>query len=67
MTYTTHEGQRVQLRDVIVDYKAALTIIKKALKKDDVFIIIDHSVKPSSGYEVANTFHRIDQTLLSFS
>lgn len=65
-THTTQEGKRVQLRDDIVDYKAALTTIKKALKKDGVFIIIDHSAKSGSGYDIANTLHRIDPNIVKF-
>lgn len=65
-THTTRDGKTVQLRDDIVDYKAALAVIKKALKDDGVFIIIDHNAKLGSGYEAANTLHRIDPNIVKF-
>ena len=65
-TDTTRDGKKVQLRDDIVDYKAALATIKKALKDDGVFIIIDHTAKPGSGYAIANTLHRIDPNVVKF-
>ena len=46
--------------------KAALAVIKKALKDDGVFVIIDHSAKLGSGYQAANTLHRIDPNIVKF-
>jgi predicted methyltransferase len=54
------------LRDKIVDYKAALAAIKTALKDDGVLIIIDHFAKAGSGFDVANTLHRIDSNIVKF-
>lgn len=65
-THTVRDGKTVQLRDDIVDYKAALAVIKKALKDDGIFIIIDHRAKLGSGYEAANTLHRIDPNIVQF-
>jgi predicted methyltransferase len=65
-THTTQDGKKVQLRDDIVDYKAALATIKKALKEDGVFIIIDHFATQGSGYQAANTLHRIDPNIVKF-
>ncbi|MBL4630079.1 MAG: class I SAM-dependent methyltransferase [Paraglaciecola sp.] len=65
-THSNRDGKEVQLRDGIVDYKAALAMIKKALKDDGVFIIIDHAAKHGSGYDIANTLHRIDQNIVKF-
>ncbi|WP_293747632.1 methyltransferase domain-containing protein [uncultured Paraglaciecola sp.] len=65
-TDTTQDGKKVQLRDDIVDYKAALATIKKALKKEGVFIIIDHLATSGSGYQAANTLHRIDPNIVKF-
>jgi predicted methyltransferase len=65
-THTTQDGKKVQLREDIVDYKAALATIKKALKDDGIFIIVDHIAKPGSGYDIANTLHRIDPNIVKF-
>ena len=65
-THSNRDGKKVQLRDAIVDYKAALATIKKALKDDGVFIIIDHAAKLGSGYDIANTLHRIDPNIVKF-
>lgn len=65
-TDTTQDGKKVQLRDEIVDYKAALATIKKALKDEGIFVIIDHSANHGSGYQAANTLHRIDPNIVKF-
>jgi predicted methyltransferase len=65
-TDTTQDGKKVQLRDDIVDYKSTLASIKKALKVDGIFIIIDHVAKSGSGYDIANTLHRIDPNIVKF-
>jgi predicted methyltransferase len=65
-TDTTQDGKKVQLRDDIVDYKSTLATIKKALKVDGIFIIIDHVAKSGSGYDIANTLHRIDPNIVKF-
>lgn len=65
-THTTQDGKKVKLRDDIVDYKSALATIKQALKDDGVFIIIDHVAREGSGYDIANTLHRIDPNIVKF-
>ena len=65
-THSTQDGKKVQLRDKIVDYKAALATINRALKEHGVFIIIDHVAKGGSGYNIANTLHRIDPNIVKF-
>ena len=65
-TEMTQDGKKVQLRDSIVDYKKALAAIKTALKDDGVFIIIDHSAQLGSGYDAANSVHRIDPNIVKF-
>lgn len=65
-THTIRDGKTTKLRDKIVDYKAVLATVKKALKDDGIFIIIDHAAKPGSGYEAANTLHRIDPNIIKF-
>jgi predicted methyltransferase len=56
----TRDGKKTVLRDSIVDYKAALAHLYQTIKKDGLFIIIDHSAKSGAGYDVANNQHRID-------
>jgi predicted methyltransferase len=65
-THTTQDGKKVQVRDDIVDYKAALATIKQALKEDGIFIIIDHIARNGSGYDTANTQHRIDPNIVKY-
>lgn len=65
-TQTVQNDQKVQLRDDIVDYKAALALFKQAMKDDGLFVIIDHVAKAGSGYEAANTLHRIDPAIVKF-
>jgi predicted methyltransferase len=65
-TEMTQDGKKIMLRDKIVDYKAALAAIKTALKDDGVLIIIDHFAKAGSGFDVANTLHRIDSNIVKF-
>lgn len=60
----TRDGKKTVLRDTIVDYKAALAHIYQTMKSDGIFIIIDHTAKAGSGYDVANNQHRIDPALV---
>jgi predicted methyltransferase len=39
---------------------------QKALQEDDIFIIIDHVAESGSGYDIANTLHRIDPKIVKF-
>ena len=65
-TEFTRDGSPVKVRDDIVDYKAALARVKDAMADDAVFIIIDHSAHPGSGYDAANSVHRIDADIVKF-
>ncbi|WP_339899939.1 hypothetical protein [Paraglaciecola polaris] len=65
-THSIQDGKKVALRDDVVDYQAALSTIKKAMKADATFIIIDHAAQAGSGYEAANTLHRIDPNIVKF-
>jgi predicted methyltransferase len=67
-THNIQDGKKVQLRNAIVDYKSALATIKKALKEDGIFIIIDHVAMSGSGsgYDIANTLHRINPNMVKF-
>ncbi|MCY7296739.1 class I SAM-dependent methyltransferase [Alteromonas sp. a30] len=65
-TETKRNGKASKVRDEVVDYKAALSHVKKAMKDDGVFVIVDHFAKPGSGYEAANTVHRIDPDIVKY-
>lgn len=65
-TEFTRDGKVNKVREEIVDYKAALSRVKRAMKDDAVFIIIDHAAQPGSGYQAANIEHRIDPDIVKF-
>jgi predicted methyltransferase len=65
-THTIRNGKRNQLREEVVDYKTALARVKNAMKDEAIFVIIDHAAKPGSGYEAANSIHRIDPNIVKF-
>ena len=65
-TYRFRDGKLETLRDQVVDYKTSFTTVKKVLKDDGVLIIVDHFGEPGSGYEAANTLHRIDPNIVKF-
>lgn len=65
-TYRFRSGKLEKMRDQVVDYKASFTTVKKALKDDGVLIIIDHSAELGSGYDAANTLHRMDPNIVKF-
>ena len=60
------EGNMVKLREAPVDYKAAFTHIKNAMKDDGVLVIVDHAAPAGSGYEPANSTHRIDPNIVIY-
>lgn len=62
-TSKLQNGKKVTLRDEVVDYQAALAQLKTLLNDAGVVIIIDHTAKAGSGYEAANTVHRIDPSI----
>ena len=47
-----------------VNREAMNKAVFAALKPGGVFVIVDHSARPGDGVEVANTFHRIDETVV---
>lgn len=63
-TEFTRDGKTTRVRDGYVDHKAALAAVKRLLKPDGVFVIVDHAAKPGSGYEAANALHRIDPQIV---
>lgn len=65
-TEFTQDGKVNKVREKIVDYKAALARIKRAMKDEGTFVIIDHAAEPGSGYQAANVEHRIDPDIVEF-
>jgi predicted methyltransferase len=65
-THRLREGKRKQVREKAVDYKLALARVKRAMKDDGLFVIIDHAAVAGSGYEAANALHRIDPNIVKF-
>lgn len=63
-TDTVRDGKVVTFRDDVVDYMPVLSTFKRILKEDGVVVIIDHSAKAGSGYNAANTLHRIDPNII---
>jgi predicted methyltransferase len=63
---TDREGNTVKLREAPVDYRAALANIRNAMKDDGVLVIIDHAAPAGSGYEPANSTHRIDPNIVIY-
>lgn len=63
-TDTVRDGKVVSFRDEAVDYMPVLSTFKRILKEDGVVVIIDHSAKAGSGFNAANTLHRIDPHII---
>jgi len=54
------------MRSGFVDYKKALSNIKRMLKKEGILVLTDHSALPGSGYQAANDLHRIDPNIVKY-
>tara|TARA_B100000700_G_scaffold245287_1_gene273720 strand:- start:846 stop:1658 length:813 start_codon:yes stop_codon:yes gene_type:complete len=63
-TDTVRDGKVITFRDDVVDYMPVLSTFKRILKEDGVVVIIDHSAKAGSGFDAANTLHRIDPNII---
>ena len=63
-TDTVRDDKVVTFRDDVVDYMPVLSTFKRILKEDGVVVIIDHSAKAGSGFDAANTLHRIDPNII---
>ena len=63
-THRYRNDQKEIMRDKIVDYKESFEHVKKLLKDNGVLIVIDHVALPGSGYDAANTLHRIDPNIV---
>ena len=48
-----------------VDRAAMNKAVFEALKPGGVYVIVDHSARPGDGAEVADTFHRIEESLVT--
>jgi len=65
-THSVRDGKVTQFRENVVDHKSALKKLKKVLKDDGVFVVIDHIGVAGSGYEAPNDFHRIDPAIVKY-
>jgi predicted methyltransferase len=65
-THSNRGGKRTQFREKAVDHKAALAKIKKLLKEDGVFVIVDHVGVAGSGFNAPNDVHRIDPDIVKY-
>lgn len=63
-TETARDGKIVKIRDDVVDHHKALANIKRILKDEGSVIVIDHNALAGSGYNAANTLHRIDANIV---
>lgn len=63
-THRQRNGETLQLREAVVDHRKAFAVVRSALSERGVLIIIDHFAIPGSGYEAANTLHRIDANIV---
>lgn len=65
-TSMVRDGEVITLRDEVVDHKKVLAKLAQMLKDDGQVIIIHHAAHAGSGYEAANTLHRIDPNIVKF-
>lgn len=63
-THYFRDGRRVDVRQAPVNHSAMLAEVKRCLKDDGVFVVIDHSAKQGAPLSVANDLHRIDAGLV---
>lgn len=67
-TYNVDEktGKKTVYREQVVDHRVALAKVRSILKEDGVFIIIDHEAVKGSGFDAANSQHRIDSSIVRY-
>ena len=65
-TSRVRNGKFEEMREGIVDYNRAFSVIKRALKPNGVLIVIDHIARSGSGHQAANDLHRIDPDIVKF-
>ena len=65
-THSTRNGKVIQVREKAIDHKKALANIKRMMKDDGLFVIIDHVGTAGSGFNAPNDTHRIDPDIVKY-
>jgi len=65
-THSIRDGKTTQFREQAIDHKKALAKVKRVMKDDGLFVIIDHVGTAGSGYNAPNDFHRIDPNIVKY-
>ena len=63
-THSARDGKIAKVRDKAIDHKQALANIKRVMKDDGIFVIIDHMGIAGSGFNAPNDTHRIDPDIV---
>ena len=65
-THSVRDGKVTKVRDKVIDHKQALANIKRVMKDDGIFVIIDHAGLAGSGFNAPNDTHRIDPDIVKY-
>lgn len=65
-THSARNGKITKIRDKAIDHKLALANIKRVMKDDGIFVIIDHAGIAGSGFNAPNDAHRIDPNIVKY-
>lgn len=65
-THSIRDGVKNIVREQAIDHKKALANIKRMLKDDGTFVIIDHVGLAGSGFNAPNDTHRIDPDIVKY-
>ena len=65
-THRVRDGKVSIVREQAIDHKKALANIKRLMKDDGQFVIIDHVGLAGSGFNAPNDTHRIDPDIVKY-
>lgn len=65
-THSVRDGKVTKVREQAIDHKKALANIKRVMKDDGQFVIIDHVGLAGSGFNAPNDTHRIDPDIVKY-
>jgi len=65
-THSIRDGVKNIVREQAIDHKKALANIKRMLKDEGRFVIIDHVGLSGSGFNAPNDTHRIDPDIVKY-
>jgi predicted methyltransferase len=65
-THSVRDGKVTKVREKAIDHKQALANIKRVMKDDGIFVIIDHAGLAGSGFNAPNDTHRIDPDIVKY-